>query len=210
MSYRQWVLEDDFIHGRPPLESVGVQFVRHVEPYEALKVRMLNSSHSALAYAAYLMGYREVHVAMKDPLLSTFIQKYMDDDITPNIPAVPGVDVEQYKTKMRTFMIPAIEDQVASGGSIRWMSFALAAWLRYLRGADKEGERIQIDDPLREHLPQQMARGDGGKSILGMKEIFGEAFSKSPRLGESVLAALEQIERLGTREALRQGLSAPS
>lgn len=111
--YMQWVLEDNFSSGRPPLEDAGVQIVEDVDPYEKMKVRLLNGSHSALSYLSYLMGYRDVDKAMNDPLISNFVRAYMDHDITPTIPHVPGIDLDRYKDKLiERFSNPAISDQV--------------------------------------------------------------------------------------------------
>ena len=70
--FTQWVLEDDFGNGRPPLEDVGVQLVSDVEPYELMKLRLLNASHQALCYFGYLAGYRLVHEVCQDPLFAAF------------------------------------------------------------------------------------------------------------------------------------------
>ena len=94
-SYRQWIIEATFIAGRPALEDVGVQFVTDVEPYEKMKVRLLNGSHSALSYIAYLMGYRNVDEAMADPKLQRFIAGYMREDIVPTLEPVPGIDLDR-------------------------------------------------------------------------------------------------------------------
>lgn len=229
-SFIQWVLEDHFINGRPRLEEVGVQLTNDVEPYEKLKVRLLNGSHSALSYPAYLMGYREVDRAMNDPLIYRFVQRYMDEDVTPTLPEVPGVDVEAYKVTLRErFSNPAISDQVQrlcldgsakfpnstvpplefqlqTGGSIRWIAFALAAWYRYLEAVDEQGEPIEVADPMSDLLTS-LARqnpGDPGP-LLAIREIFGEA-GRNTRLNLEVKNALEEIRSLGTRQALNKWL----
>lgn len=229
-SFIQWVLEDHFINGRPRLEEVGVQLTGDVEPYEKLKVRLLNGSHSALSYPAYLMGYREVDRAMNDPLIYRFVQRYMDEDVTPTLPEVPGVDVEAYKVTLRErFSNPAISDQVQrlcldgsakitnstvppleiqleTGGSIRWIAFALAAWYRYLEGVDEQGAPIEVADPQSERLTTLARRnpGDAGE-FLAIHEIFGEA-GRNARLNSEVREALEDIRKLGTRQALTRWL----
>ena len=76
--FTQWVLEDDFGIGRPPLEDAGVQVVDDVEPYELMKLRLLNASHQALCYFGYLAGYRLVHEVCQDPLFADFLLAYMD------------------------------------------------------------------------------------------------------------------------------------
>lgn len=110
----QWVVEDRFCNGRPALETVGVQFTDDVSPYEAIKLRLLNASHSMLAYPAFLAGYTTVDEAIRDPVLHAFIQKFMDDDVTPilNVPAT--IDLTAYKaTLLRRFADKSIGDQLA-------------------------------------------------------------------------------------------------
>ena len=226
-SYLQWVLEDHFAAGRPQLDEVGVQFTGNVEPYEKMKVRLLNGSHSALAYPAYLMGFREVDVAMHDPILRAFVRRYMDEDITPTVPDVPGVDLPAYKgtlierfsnpaisdqmqrlaldgsQKIRNAWVPPLEHQLSSGGSIRWLAFALAAWHRYLRGIDETGAPVEIVDPRRDALAAQARESpnDPGR-LLSMREIFGDTIPASRELAAEVKRSLDAIQSMGTRRAL--------
>lgn len=225
--FLQWIIEDNFINGRPALEEVGVQFVQDVEPYEKLKVRMLNGSHSALSYISYLMGYREVDVAMNDPLINDFVRAYMNDDITPCIPQVPGVDVEKYKgilierfsnpaisdkiqrlamdgsEKIPNALIPPIEYNLEHGISTKYLAFAVAAWYRYLRGTDEQGNAIEITDPMSQELVSRASAHPADPAqLIGIKEIFGVNVSQSAQFIEEVHAALEQIEAMGTKDAL--------
>ena len=92
--FTQWVLEDTFCNGRPPLEEVGVQIVADVHPYEMMKIRLLNASHQAMGYLGYLCGYRYIHEVMADPLFPRrIIARLMDEEVTPLLPPVPGVDL---------------------------------------------------------------------------------------------------------------------
>lgn len=227
-AYLQWILEDDFAGGRPELETVGVRFTDDVKPYETLKVRMLNGSHSALAYVAALVGFENVDAAMSDETIRTFVQRYMDD-VTPTLPIVPGLDVEDYKAtliqrfsnpaisdqvqrlaldgsrKMRTFVVPALEDQLSSGGSIKWTAFALAAWYRYLGGTDDGGKRIEIDDPMEPTLVALARNGPKAPaSLLSVEEIFGKRLSEDERVTTAVSECFDLIERVGTERALKR------
>jgi mannitol 2-dehydrogenase len=83
--WTQWVLEDAFAAGRPPYEDVGVQVVDDVEPYELMKLRLLNASHQALCYFAWLSGHRLVHEAMGDPLLRGLLERYMEEEGAPAV-----------------------------------------------------------------------------------------------------------------------------
>jgi mannitol 2-dehydrogenase len=110
--FKQWVVEDRFGE-RPPLEDAGVQFVQHVEPYELMKLRLLNAGHQALCYFGYLCGYRLVHDAAQDPLLARYLQNYLRE-VTPTLEPVPGVDLETYRSQLiERFSNGQIRDTIA-------------------------------------------------------------------------------------------------
>ncbi len=96
-SFNQWVVEDRFCNGRPPWDLVGVQMISDVLPYEKMKIRLLNASHSAATYLAYLDGYDYFHEAISDSLYHHYLGQLMDEEVTPLLPAVPGIDLTQYK-----------------------------------------------------------------------------------------------------------------
>ncbi len=112
--FTQWVLEDRFAAGRPALEDAGVQLVDDVEPYDLMKLRLLNASHQALCYFGYLCGYRLVHEVCQDPLFQRFLLSYMDSEATPTLRPVPGIDLAAYKrTLIDRFSNPNVRDTVA-------------------------------------------------------------------------------------------------
>src|SRR5206468_6827230 len=113
-SFSQWALEDNFPLGRPAFEKVGVQVVPDVEPYELMKLRLLNASHQALCYFGYLAGYRLVHEVAQDPLFADFLLDYMDTEATPTLEPVPGIDLDAYKHNLiERFSNPQVRDTVA-------------------------------------------------------------------------------------------------
>lgn len=225
--YIQWVLEDDFRYGRPAYEEVGVQIVKDVEPYEKMKVRLLNGSHSALSYLSYLCGYRDVDLAMADPLIGQFVRAYMDHDITPSVPEVPGIDLDQYKAtlirrfanpavrdqilrlaedgsqKIKNAIVPCIEYQLEHGGSIRFAALALAGWFRFLSGSDEQMNAIPVKDPLAEPLTARAKiEPRNPDQLLAMKDIFGPVVSTHPQVREEIAAALESLYTKGAKATL--------
>ncbi len=92
----QWVLEDAFCCGRPAYDDVGVQVVDDVEPYELMKLRMLNAGHQALAYLGVLLGHTYVDEAATDDALRGFVAGYLHDEARPTLPEVPGIDLDDY------------------------------------------------------------------------------------------------------------------
>jgi mannitol 2-dehydrogenase len=245
-AYLQWVLEDTFIAGRPQLEmapvpvqleaqpvAASVQFTGDVELYEKLKVRVLNGSHSALAYVAYLMGITYVDDAMRDPTVGAFVGRYMDE-VAPTVPRVPGVDITAYKAtlvqrfsnpairdqvrrlaedgskKIRNFVVPPLEDRLSSGGSIQCIAFALAAWFRYLRGVDERGAAIDIVDPMKDVLTARVRRDPHDPiHLLAVQEVFGQHVAANNRVVSAVKDCLDAIDSLGTQAALSRLLEQP-
>ncbi len=242
-AFLQWVLEDRFINGRPALETsavpirlesqsvaVSAQFVEHAEPYEKLKMRLLNGSHSALAYSSYLMGFRLVDQAMADTTIRRFVQAYMDE-VTPALPPMPGIDLSVYKAmlierfsnpairdqvqrlaedgskKICNFVVPALELLLAEQYPIDTIALALAAWFRYLRGIDQQGQPIMILDPAgAEIITRAQRQPQDIAALLAVSHVFGERLGSDQRLRAAVQAALDTIERQGMRQAVEEVL----
>jgi mannitol 2-dehydrogenase len=240
-AYLQWVLEDTFINGRPQWELISVpiqlesqsaaaqiQFTNNVAPYEKMKMRLLNGSHSALAYVSYLMGFRFVDEAMRDSVVRRFVQGYMNE-ITPTLPDVPGVDIPAYKAtlierfsnsavcdqvqrlaedgskKIRNFIVPPLEEHIAAGGSIHYVAFALAAWFRYLRGVDEQGQAIVIVDPMSDVLMEHAQRQEHDPAaLIAIKDIFGERIAASHTVVSAIKDHLDTINNVGVRQACVQ------
>lgn len=110
----QWVIEDNFVAGRPAWEKVGVEFTDDVTAYENMKLSLLNASHTLLSYPSFLSGYRKVDDAMHDERIAKFVRTFMDIDITPYVPAPGNTDLELYKqTLIERFGNRSVSDQVA-------------------------------------------------------------------------------------------------
>ncbi|MBS68011.1 MAG: mannitol dehydrogenase [Pseudomonas sp.] len=223
----QWVVEDRFVAGRPAWEKVGVQFTDDVSPYEEMKIKLLNGSHLALTYLGYLRGYRFVHETMADPLFVEYIRRYMDEDVTPQLAAVPGIDLARYKqTLIERFSNRAIADQlerVCSDGSSKFPKFTVptinrliadntaldraalvvAAWALYLRGVDENGEQYRIPDPRADFCQSLVAEDDGlAERLLGREEIFGTRISRSLAFREAFERNLLRLCTLGVSGTL--------
>lgn len=225
--FRQWVIEDRFPAGRPDWSIAGATFVADVVPFERMKIRLLNGSHSALGYVSYLLGFRRVDLAMADPEVAAFVRGYMDE-IGPTVGRVPGVDLEDYKSSLvERFSNPAIADQILrlaqdgskkvpnmilepveelleSGGPLESAAFALAAWIRFLEGTDEAGEAIPIDDPQGPLLQAaaQKTRSAGVAPFLEIGSLFPERVGSSERLRGAIAGRLTEIRARGMRGAL--------
>jgi mannitol 2-dehydrogenase len=224
--FTQWVLEDAFSLGRPPYEDAGVQVVDDVEPYELMKLRLLNASHQALCYFAYLAGYRLVHEAAQDPLFRAFLRGYMDREATPTLAPVPGVDVDEYKQtlierfsnpevrdtiarlcaessdRIPKWLLPVVRRQLEAGGPIEHAAAVVASWARYAEGVDEQGEPIEVVDRLRDDLVAIARRQrEDPDAFIANRELFGDLVDDA-RFVSAYRSALRSLHERGARATL--------
>ena len=225
--FKQWVIEDHFPLGRPAWEKVGAQMTSDVLPYEKMKLRLLNASHQAMCYIGMLLGYEFAHEAMGDAQISKLVETMMEVEVTPLLPAVPGVDLTEYKrTLIERFANPAIRDQLSRigtegsaripkfvlpsiieelerGGPIKLLSFTVASWFRYLNGKDDQGKELPIIDPMSKKLRERaLEGGQDPQSLLSMREVFSESLATSPRFVDQVRETLKSFYEQGARATL--------
>ena len=82
-SFIQWVIEDDFIAGRPAWETVGAEMVASVHAHEEAKIRVLNATHSCVAWAGTLKGLAFIHDDMAVPAIRQMAFDYVTNDVIP-------------------------------------------------------------------------------------------------------------------------------
>ncbi|MEO8828189.1 mannitol dehydrogenase family protein [Lapillicoccus sp.] len=227
--FTQWVLEDHFEgvdKGRPSFEDVAVQLVTDVEPYELMKLRLLNASHQALCYLGYLSGYRYAHEVCQDPLFARFLLSYMDREATPTLQEVPGVDLTAYKhqlverfanpevrdtlarlcaessDRIPKWLVPVIMENLASGGEIGLSALVVASWARYAEGVDEQGEPIEVVDQLKDRVMAAAARqGDDPLAFLRDETLFGN-LAADERFTTSYTRSLNSLHEVGARATL--------
>ena len=226
--FTQWVLEDAFSLGRPPYEDAGVQVVEDVEPYELMKLRLLNASHQALCYFAYLSGYRLVHEAAQDPLFRAFLRGYMDDEATPTLaprargrsrrvqadadrallqPGGPRHDRAPVRRELRPHPEVAAPGRPRRSSSpaapIAHSAAVVASWARYAEGVDEQGEPIEVVDRLRDSLTAIARRQREGEpdAFIANRELFGD-LADEPRFVEAYRSALSALHERGARATL--------
>ncbi|NTS32786.1 mannitol dehydrogenase family protein [Phyllobacterium sp. BT25] len=223
--FTQWVVEDHFPSGRPAWEKVGVTFVEDVDAFELMKLRLLNGSHSTLAYLGYLAGHETVSDVMQAEGFSAFIEAMMDEEITPTLPPLSGFDLSSYKAQLRErFRNPALRHrtwQIAMDGSqklpqrllntirkrieqgkpFKRLALGVAGWMRYATGTDERGQPIDVRDPLandfRERTHGKTSAADLLDAYLGMQQIFGKDLADNDEFRRAVGGALEQLLRDG-------------
>jgi mannitol 2-dehydrogenase len=229
--FRQWVLEDDFPAGRPPLEEVGVTFTPHVHAYEAMKIRILNGGHAIIAYPAGLMDIELVHEAMVHPLVSGFLSKVEREEIIPFVPPVPNTSLDAYfasvndrfsnpeiadtvrrlcldgSNRQPKFILPSLRDNLSAGKVPRGLVLETALWCRYCAGVTDSGASIAPNDPNWERLTAVAKAAKSDPSVwLGMDDIYG-ATGRNSDLIAAFGAALNDLWARGTEAVLADFLS---
>jgi mannitol 2-dehydrogenase len=226
--FSQWVLEDEFRCGRPALEEVGVQVVADVAPYELMKLRLLNAGHQVLAHLGRLAGFGLVHEACGDPLLRRFLRGYLDEEATPTLSPVPGIDLERYKAdliarfagpairdtldrlatdasdRIPKFLLPVIRANLAAGGPLGRSAAVLAAWALCCEGADEHGRPLDLVDQRGATLRANAARQrQDPLAFVADRDLFGDLVDHEP-FASAYRAALAAFRRDGVRATLAQ------
>jgi len=231
--FRQWVIEDEFVGAGPPLADVGVLVTTDVEPYEILKLRLLNASHSCLAYVAALAGIELVDQVMATPSFRSFVDRFLHDEAIPVLPDVPGVDADAYadqlierfanpaigdqvarlcldgSSKFPKFLLPTVRAQLQRGGSIQLAALALAGWCAYLRGVDDSGAQIDVSyDPRLSELSELAADAESDpRAFIGFTPVFGDDLVDDDRLVAAFSDAFRSIRSAGVLSSLDAALT---
>lgn len=222
-AYAAWVIEDVLPEGGPDLAGAGAVLTRDVAAWEQAKLRLLNGAHSTLAYAGLLIGHGTVAEAMGDPVLATFVERMMREDIVPTL-APSTLDLQAYAGDvLRRFRNPAIGHklaQIAWDGSQKLpyrlldtladaraarrpldrLATAVAAWLLFVRRQARAG--VEIVDPLAPILTACGTAADAPERLLALRQIFSAALAEDAAVRTAILDAAERIDRIGMRACL--------
>ncbi len=228
--FRQWVIEDRFTGGaRPDFGAVGVEMVDDVRPYEHMKLRCLNGTHSALAYLGYLSGAENVSEAVARPALASFVRHLWSKEIIPVLTPPPGVDLHAYadalmdrysnpRIRHRTWQIAmdgslklpqrllgSIAENLAAGQVPEGLFLVVAAWMRYTSATDENGETIDVRDPMADRLRAIWEKGGSLAEIvqayLAIEEIFPVSLASEPAMHEGLERALGTLIDIGAEKA---------
>jgi D-arabinitol 4-dehydrogenase len=158
--FRQWAIQDVFTAGRPAWEKVGVEMVDSVDAYEEANIRLLNATHSCIAWAGTLVGYLYIHEGTHDPVIRQMAYDYVTNDTIPvlDTPEHPcPIDLPKYRdvvldrfgnpairdtnqrvamdgfSKIPGFIAPTIRERLTRGESIASVAMLPALFLAYLQ-----------------------------------------------------------------------------
>jgi len=228
----QWVVEDNFVAGRPEWEAAGVQMVKDVLPWEQMKLRMLNGSHSFLAYLGYLAGYAHINECMEDASFREAARRVMLNEQAPTL-RITDVDLTAYADSLiDRFANPALQHrtwQIAMDGSQKlpqrmldgirvhlerksaWPLLALgvAGWIRYVSGTDERGDAIDVRDPLSDKIQsivKASSEAERVNALLTLSEVFGQDLPHNSVFVDAVNEAYQRLTRYGARQAVIETL----
>src|SRR5471030_34860 len=225
----QWVVEDNFVAGRPAWEDVGAQLVADVLPFEQMKLRMLNGSHSFLAYLGYLAGYQYINECMEDSHYKQAAHRLMLEEQAPTL-SVKGVDLQAYADsliarycntalKHRTWqiamdgtmklpqrMLDSVRWHLANGGPFACLALGVAGWIRYVGGVDDAGAAIDIKDPMAKQLAEIVASTQDGEArvnaLLALTSVFGEQLPQNVKAVNAIQQAYASLQVNGAKQSV--------
>lgn len=228
----QWVIEDHFIAGRPAWEQVGAEFTDDVTAYENMKLSLLNASHTLLSYPAFLAGYRKVDEAMRDERLVRYLRTFMDQDITPYVPAPGNTDLEMYKqtlierfanrsvsdqlarlcfdgvSKIPVYVMPNLIKMVRDHADLTRVAFFAAAYRHYLKyKVDDKGNAFEINDPWLTENDFRLIASDDALDFLALSPFTSTDLRASADFVKSYQAMVQRIQQEGTLPVLESILS---
>ncbi len=224
--FRQWVLEDRFAAGRPRFEDAGALFTDDVRSWELYKLRMLNATHSCMAYLASLAGIVYVDEAMRVPQIRRFLERLLREEAIPTLTEIPGHPREEYAetvlrrfenpgvrdqiarlcidgtAKLRTFLIPTVERQLELGGPVDRAALALAAWARYLATTPAEARAPDASaDGAVAHAVSSLGDPVG---FLGFAEVFPPSLRDDQRFRDAFAGAASSLATRGPIGAIEK------
>nr|WP_312508100.1 mannitol dehydrogenase family protein [Pseudomonas luteola] len=229
-AFSQWVIEDQFPQGRPDWEQEGVQMVTDVRPFETMKLRLLNGSHSLLAYVGALAGHTTVYDAMNDPALVRLVRHYMKDEAMPTLEMPAGIDLNAYaddliarfrndslqhrlhqiamdgSQKLPQRWLSGTEARLAQGGGISCIAFGVAAWIEYCSGQSSQGAH-EVNDPLRDTFAELHAHRQGEalvEAFLGLMDVFPASLTEQEGFRQAVHQAYRVLSTQGIAAALAE------
>jgi fructuronate reductase len=222
--FTQWVIEDHFPGGRPDWGAVGAELVKDVAPYEAMKLRLLNGAHSMLAYLGSLAGHITVAEAMADSTLSSFVEDFMVEDVTPTLSIPEGPNVGAYcqallerfrntslkhrlvqiasdsSQKIPQRFLGTARDRLAMGLPLGRLADGIAGFIHFAGGRDKDGQWFEWKDPLADEIRQRL-RVAGPQpeaaidAVLGVGKVFGTELPNNPHFRLPILEAYRRRTR---------------
>lgn len=228
--FRQWIIEDDFVCGRPNWDEVGANFVDDVIPFEHMKLRLLNGSHSLLSYLGYLSGYKYISDVIADSHFRSATLDFMLNEQAPTLSLPQGVDIKQYANllierfsntnlqhatsqiamdgsqKLPPRFVESLVKNRSSGNKTEWLEIGIAGWMSYITGNDDEGNTIELSDPLVDQFKAIKVNSTSDREVamklLSIDSIFSKQVQNDTQLMESIIRKYIEIQTVGAKRTL--------
>ena len=229
--FRQWVVEDKFVNGRPEFEASGMTLTDNIHDFEKMKIRILNGGHAILAYASALLGITYTHDAMANPLIKSFLRRVLHQEVLCFVPNVQGFTPEEYldlicarfenkgiadtiqrlcfdgSNRQPKFIIPSIKDNLAVGKTPRGLALCSALWCCYCNGNSDQGEAFSNNDPNWNNLQATARRAQSQPSIwLEQSNIYG-TIGHNKQFVDSFTQSMKSLSENKVEHTLRMFLS---
>lgn len=223
----QWVVEDNFIAGRPNWESVGVQFTDDVTAFENMKLSLLNASHTVLSYPSFLSGYRKVDEAMHDSHFERLLSDFMNIDITPYVPAPDDTDLDLYKqtlierfgnrsvsdqisrlcadgaSKYPVYVMPNLKRMISDKKDMTRVAFSFASYRHYLKyKTDDKGVSFEINEQWLNQTDLRLIESNDPIDFLGLSSFRSADLKVSASFVASYLKMVDEIKSKGVISVL--------
>lgn len=228
----QWVIEDNFIAGRPAWERVGAEFTDDVTAYENMKLSLLNASHTLLSYPSFLSGYRKVDDAMHDERIARFVRTFMDVDITPYVPAPGNTDLELYKqtlierfgnrsvsdqiarlcfdgiSKFPVYVMPNLIKMIRDHADLTRLTYLFAAYRHYLKyKTDDNGETFEVAEPWMTPEDEVLINSNDPLDFLALSPFQSTDLKAADEFVHLYLQMVDAIKEKGAMPVLESILS---
>jgi len=236
--FAQWVIEDRFATPRPAWERAGAQLVADVAPFEKMKLRLLNASHSAFAYLGFLAGHEYIYQVAAEPQFVAYMRRLMAEEVTPTLHVPHGVDLPAYREalverfanpalphrtqqiamdgsqKLPQRLLATVRENCAHGRPVDMAALAVAGWMRYVAGVDEQGRAIKVSDPLAPRFAAIAAEASGdpaalARGLMAIREVFDEDLHNEPRFAGPVVRWLESLYARGAAATVAAAARAP-
>jgi mannitol 2-dehydrogenase len=226
-AFSQWVIEDKFIHDRPVWDKVGVQYTENIAPFENLKLRLLNASHTILGILGTLHGYKTVYETATDNDFLFFLKAFLDEEVTPTLIDSDNKSIESYKNnlvsrfqnphindqlfricqessaKVPLFILPTVKYQLDNDKQVKRAAFIIAAWAKYNDGVDDNETPYDIIDTMSGTLIRTAALSiQSPMKFIEIKSIF-EDLSENITFTSYYLDALSQLRENKVKECIQ-------
>ncbi|AYY11497.1 mannitol dehydrogenase family protein [Actinobacteria bacterium YIM 96077] len=229
--FSQWVIADEFHGPRPAWERAGAVLTDDVAGYEQVKLRLLNATHSLIAYLGGISGYATIAEALCDPSIESAARRLIDDDQIPTLRAPNGLDLRAYREdvlsrfanpalghttaqvamdgsqKLPQRVLSAVRQRRAAGAMPATAALLVAAWMRFLLGRDDQGRRLEVSDPLADRLVPLLSRPAPAREVIRdtveISGVFGPDLCADEDLLDTIAAWFDALCNHGVAETLR-------